>query len=192
MELVGISEIAELAEVSRSAVSNWISRDPSFPQPIADLACGQIWQKADIERWLEQNKHLGRSAKKMDNGLIQGKVYTHDFICQMFGGDAKGGSYLVQTREGIVCGCFTGTMNPEAPECILIGNGPRIMAKAERMAQQGGSIPVFMKQGVNQWEYKGPYEFVRFSRDAADFETRAVLADRNDVAAALFFKKGSE
>lgn len=57
------------------------------------------------------------------------------------------------------------------------------------MAKQGGVIPVFMKRAVNQWEYMGRYAFVRFSRDPADFEVRAALADRNDVVAALFFRK---
>ena len=63
MELVGTSEIAALASASRSAVSNWVSRDPSFPKPLADLACGQIWDKKEIEVWLAKN-HLIR-----ENGM---------------------------------------------------------------------------------------------------------------------------
>lgn len=188
MELVGTTEIAELASVTRAAVGNWVIRDPSFPKPIAELACGQIWLKSDVIDWLEQNKHLGQQEKNMESQLDVGKIYTHDFICKHYGGDAKGGSYLVQTRDGIQCGCFTDTKNPEAPNCILVGSGPRIEGKAERMAKQGGVIPVFMKRAVNQWEYMGRYEFVRFFRDPADFEVRAALADRNDVVAALFFR----
>ncbi len=117
-----------------------------------------------------------------------GQIYTHDFICKTFGGDAKSGTYLPQSQQTILCGCFTTMMNPDAPECVLVGNGPRIMAKAEKLAAQGGSIPVFLKLDTNQWEYKGRYELMLFSKNLPDFEAKAIVADRNDVAAALFFR----
>lgn len=118
-----------------------------------------------------------------------GKVYTHDFICKLFGGDAKSGTYLPQSKQTILCGCFTSEKNPDAPEKILVGHGPRIIAKAERLETQGGSIPVFLKRGTNQWAYQGVFEFVRLSRNPADFENEAVIADRCDVIAALIFRK---
>lgn len=189
MDLVGISEIASLASASRSAVSNWVTRDPSFPKPIADLACGQIWDKRDIEFWLEKNNHLGKNQMGVKENLRVGQIYTHDFICKTFGGDAKSGTYLPQSQQNILCGCFTTTMNPEAPECILVGNGPRILGKAEKLAAQGGSIPVFLKIATNQWEYKGIFELMSFSKNLSDFEAKAIAADRNDVAAALFFRQ---
>jgi hypothetical protein len=189
VELVGTSEIAALASTSRSAVSNWAARDPSFPKPIADLACGQIWNKRDIESWLEKNNHLRKNEMRSSANLQVGQIYTHDFICQTFGGDAKSGTYLPQSQQTILCGCFTTTMNPEAPECILVGNGPRILSKAEKFAAQGGAIPVFLKLGTNQWEYKGRFELRSFTKNPSDFEAKAVAADRNDVVAALFFRR---
>jgi hypothetical protein len=188
MEIVGTSEIADLASASRSAVSNWAARDPSFPKPIADLACGQIWDKRDVELWLERNNHLGANVMNAKAALQVGQIYTHDFICKTFGGDAKSGTYLPQSRQTILCGCFTTRMNPEAPECVLVGNGPRILAKAEMLAAQGGAIPVFLKIETNQWEYKGVFELVSFSKNPSDFEAKAVDADR-DVVAALFFRR---
>lgn len=192
MELVGTSEIAVLASTTRSAVSNWAARDPSFPKPVADLACGQIWSKRDIELWLEKNNHLRKNEMSAKASLQVGQIYTHDFICQTFGGDAKSGTYLPQSQQTILCGCFTTTMNPEAPECILVGNGPRILAKAVKLAAQGGSIPVFLKLATNQWEYKGKFELLSFTKNSSDFEAKAVAADRNDVAAALFFRRVEE
>ena len=189
VELVGTSEIAILASASRSAVSNWVARDPSFPKPVADLACGQIWEKNEIEAWLEKNNHLRESDMSAKQNLQVGQIYTHDFICKTFGGDAKGGTYLPQSRQTILCGCFTTVLNPEAPECVLVGDGPRILSKAEKLAAQGGSIPVFLKTGTNQWIYKGEFEVTGFSKNSADFEAKAVAADRNDVAAALFFRQ---
>jgi hypothetical protein len=188
MELVGTSEIAALASASRSAVSNWVSRDPSFPKPLADLACGQIWDKKEIEVWLAKNHLIRENGMSAIENLQIGQIYTHDFICKTFGGDAKSGTYLPQSQQTILCGCFTTMMNPDAPECVLVGNGPRIMAKAEKLAAQGGAIPVFLKLDTNQWEYKGRYELMLFSKNLPDFEAKAIVADRNDVAAALFFR----
>ncbi|MBK7357242.1 hypothetical protein [Propionivibrio sp.] len=189
MELVGISEIAALASTSRAAISNWVSRDPSFPEPVADLACGQIWNKQEIELWLRKNNHLREGNMDAKANLQVGQIYTHDYICKTFGGDAKGGSYLPQNKQTILCGCFTTTMNPEAPEVVLVGNGPKIIGKAEILAAQGGSIPVFLKMGTNQWKYQGMFELLSFSKNPADFEAKATLADRNDVAAILTFKR---
>jgi chromosome partitioning protein len=53
MELVGVSEIAELAGVSRQAVSNWRSRSKNFPSPLAELSSGPVWLKENIENWLK-------------------------------------------------------------------------------------------------------------------------------------------
>ena len=189
MKLAGITEIAELASISRSAVSNWIKRDPSFPRPLAVLACGPIWDKADVETWLLKNNLSRESDMNEIDSLRIGTVYTHDFICTTFGGDAKSGTYLPQSKQTILCGCFTKTMNPDAPECILVGNSPRILGKAEKLAAQGGDIPVFLKLATNQWEYKGRFELMLFTRNPQDFESKAISADRNDVSAALFFRR---
>jgi len=191
MELVGISEIAELASTTRSAVSNWVVRDPSFPTPLASLACGQIWDKDDVEGWLVKNSHLTEGKMNTTENLQVGHLYTHDYICQAFGGDAKSGTYLPQKQQTILCGCFTKTMNPGAPECILVGRGPKIIAKAEKLAVQGGVIPVFLKIDTNQWQYEGKYELVKFSKNPEDFESKAIAADRSDVVGALFFRRSA-
>jgi chromosome partitioning protein len=52
MELVGLSEIAEMAGVSRQVVTNWRARTKDFPTPIVELASGSVWKREDIERWL--------------------------------------------------------------------------------------------------------------------------------------------
>lgn len=189
MELVGTSEIAALAGVSRSAVTNWVSRDSSFPQPVAVLACGQIWEKTAIDRWLTENGYSNSGKADALPELKIGGVYSHDFICTSFGGDAKSGTYLPQSQQTILCGCFTIEMNPEAPEWILIGNKNKVIKKAERLESQGGSIPVFLKLGTNQWEYQGQYELVTYSRAPEIFREKAREAQREDIVGALNFRR---
>jgi len=51
--LVGISEIADLAGVSRQAVSNWRLRYDNFPRPIQDLQSGPVWDREKAEAWVK-------------------------------------------------------------------------------------------------------------------------------------------
>lgn len=53
MELVGTAEVGALVGVSRQRVNELLRSDPSFPSPVAELAAGRIWQRTDIERWME-------------------------------------------------------------------------------------------------------------------------------------------
>jgi hypothetical protein len=186
MELVGLAEIAEMAGVTRQAVTNWTARHASFPEPVARLAAGPIWDRSAVASWLQAQGLMPGHAQ---SHFRKGSVYTHQDLIDAFGGEVKGGIFL-PTRDGrVVCGCITMDMNPEAPECILIGDKPRVVARAEKMAAQGGTIPIFIKRGVNQWEFRGPYDFVRISHDPGDFAALAREAGRDDIVAALYFRR---
>lgn len=59
--LLGIWEIAELAGVSRQAVSNWRARSGNFPDAVANLHSGPVFRRKDIVHWLER-RQVGASA----------------------------------------------------------------------------------------------------------------------------------
>lgn len=48
--LVGQTEIAAMLDVSPNVVGTWIARG-KLPPPLASLACGRIWLRADIVAW---------------------------------------------------------------------------------------------------------------------------------------------
>jgi hypothetical protein len=50
--LIGIFEIAELANVSAPAVANWRKRFPDFPTPLAELKSGPVFSESDVKLWL--------------------------------------------------------------------------------------------------------------------------------------------
>jgi predicted DNA-binding transcriptional regulator AlpA len=50
---MGTSEIAKLLGVSRQR-ANQLAQREGFPEPIARLAAGPIWESADIERWARE------------------------------------------------------------------------------------------------------------------------------------------
>lgn len=51
--LVGIAEIAELAKVSKQAVTNWRLRYEHFPRPIQNLQSGPVWDRENVEAWVK-------------------------------------------------------------------------------------------------------------------------------------------
>ena len=56
VRLLGLSEAAEIFEVSRQVIANWRARYHDFPKPVAELKSGPIWHLEDIVKWGAQNK----------------------------------------------------------------------------------------------------------------------------------------
>lgn len=67
-DLIGLYEIAMLAEVGPSAVANWRKRFQDFPAPVADLKSGPVFLESHIRTWLakRQGKELLSSALYYD------------------------------------------------------------------------------------------------------------------------------
>ena len=55
--LAGVREIAQLLSVSRQRADQ-ITRTKDFPDPIAELASGRIWERSAVVRWA---RRTGRS-----------------------------------------------------------------------------------------------------------------------------------
>lgn len=54
--LIGVYEIAEMANVSPSAVANWRRRFPDFPSPVADLKSGPVFAENQVKLWLARRQ----------------------------------------------------------------------------------------------------------------------------------------
>jgi predicted DNA-binding transcriptional regulator AlpA len=57
MDLVGLTEIGELLGVSRQRAGQ-LSETDGFPEPVAVLAAGRIWKRADVEAWARRSGRL--------------------------------------------------------------------------------------------------------------------------------------
>lgn len=55
-QLVGLFEVAEMAGVSRTVISNWRVRDQRFPTPIAVLKSGPVFRTSQVRRYLKRRK----------------------------------------------------------------------------------------------------------------------------------------
>lgn len=72
MDYVGLSEIAERADVLPSAVSNWLKRysnvdcgngcdahcPKQFPDPLINLPRRKIWNWEDVVEWLRETNRI--------------------------------------------------------------------------------------------------------------------------------------
>lgn len=54
--LIGLYEIAELANVSPSAVANWRKRFNDFPAPIAELKSGPVFDENQVRLWMAKRQ----------------------------------------------------------------------------------------------------------------------------------------
>ncbi len=63
--LAGLAEVAELLGVSKRSASRYAQR-PDFPQPLARLSSGTIWDAAQVEAWGAEHGPFrpGRPAKR--------------------------------------------------------------------------------------------------------------------------------
>ena len=50
MDLVGLTEIADMLGVSRSR-AHQLAETEGFPTPVGEISAGRIWERADVERW---------------------------------------------------------------------------------------------------------------------------------------------
>lgn len=60
--LVGIPQIAEIANVGRSAVGNWRKRHPDFPVPKVQTPSGALFDLKEVEDWLIQQGKISQRA----------------------------------------------------------------------------------------------------------------------------------
>jgi chromosome partitioning protein len=54
-DLLGLSEAAELLQISRQTLGNWRQRRDDFPRPEAELRSGPVWRLDDLTAWAGAN-----------------------------------------------------------------------------------------------------------------------------------------
>jgi predicted DNA-binding transcriptional regulator AlpA len=61
-DMVGVSELAELLGVTKRTAIRYSQR-PDFPAPLARLAAGPVWKRADVEKWAKMTLPLPRTGR---------------------------------------------------------------------------------------------------------------------------------
>lgn len=55
--LMGLAEVAKLLGLSRQRADQ-LARTKGFPEPVAELIGGRIWQRESVERWARETGRL--------------------------------------------------------------------------------------------------------------------------------------
>jgi len=58
LELMGVAEVCALLGVSKQRVDQLVRTHLDFPRPVAQLAAGRIWLRADILKWARDTGRL--------------------------------------------------------------------------------------------------------------------------------------
>jgi len=77
-DLVGINEIAAMAEVTTQAVANWRVRSADFPQPLKELASGPVFRRSQIRAWLKRNNRKLGSLQTSSSYYPRLKSFRND------------------------------------------------------------------------------------------------------------------
>ena len=56
--LVGVSEIATRLGCSVTVVHSWRRRDLDFPEPLAELRMGLVWDWPEVASWAQRTNRL--------------------------------------------------------------------------------------------------------------------------------------
>lgn len=120
-------------------------------------------------------------------GFELGKSYTRREIHNVLGGSVQ--AFLPDKGGRVVCACLTRRLNPDVPNVILVGGGPDIYRRGRMLANQGGTIPVFLKNASDDWRYAGEFEVERASEIAADIAPWQSRAGRDDVRIVIHMRK---
>lgn len=118
-----------------------------------------------------------------------GKKYTRHQIHAVLGGELQ--TYLPQSNGRIVCGCFKPSLDPKAPDQVLIGDTPKVKQKAEVLCQQEGTIPVFLKLRRARWEYQGLFCVKKYSVDSEEIQQKQQESGRKGIVAVLYLECAS-
>jgi hypothetical protein len=55
-DLIGVAECAAMARLLRSNFVRDHANHPDFPRPIAELAAGRVWMRADVAAYFEARR----------------------------------------------------------------------------------------------------------------------------------------
>ena len=100
-----------------------------------------------------------------------------------------GGDSYIRTKNGKVMGlAITSEKNPEAPEIIVVGTGPRIIKNAELLVDCGEFVPVYLKQAVDSWKLLGMYKAEQYNKSKQKIEKHKKHRPENSISGILFLR----
>jgi hypothetical protein len=103
----------------------------------------------------------------------------------------KGHGYVRFEDGRVVCANLKPELNPDAPEIILVGQGPLREKWAKILCDQDRSIAfeVYLKKSVNNWKYEGDFVVENWSEAKVEIQKHEIRAKRHDVFRVIKLRK---
>jgi len=106
-----------------------------------------------------------------------------------------GGDDYIRTKHNEVRGlALRLDINPDAPDVIIFGTGPRIKKRAQLFLDSGRAVPAYVKRDSGKWEYLGEYRATAIRRDKATIDkyTARRRGYTGGVSGVLFLESTAE
>ncbi|MBK9153420.1 MAG: DUF3883 domain-containing protein [Chloracidobacterium sp.] len=101
-----------------------------------------------------------------------------------------GGDDYIRTKRNVVKGlALTRTLNPDAPEVVVFGKGPRVVRRAKLFLESGLTVPAYIKRTTNSWEYLGQYRAIEIRTDKEALRHFGRTRKPDTVAGALILQR---
>jgi predicted DNA-binding transcriptional regulator AlpA len=96
IKLMGAAEIAQLLVVSPSRVHQILRDDATFPEPVAVLSMGKVWNADDVDRWNAARKapRPARDQGKADQWTLDDLHQALDRYERLLGSSGKSSSTI--------------------------------------------------------------------------------------------------
>jgi len=125
----------------------------------------------------------------MNGKFEKGKRYSNRQIRDVIGGDVQ--KFLPMAHGQVVGALLRPELNPGAPAVILVGEGDDRSRRAKTLVAQGGSIPIFIKRGTDDWEFVGHFQVTSSTRDRRRIRRHADLVG-HQVKMLIFLEEVAE
>ena len=108
-----------------------------------------------------------------------GDIVTRDELSKNVG--AGGDGCFLHSQNKVVAIAMNPDKNPNAPEILLVGKGPRKELYASTLLKSGAFVPTFIKRAPHQWVYMGDFKAGKIDRDAEVIDRHAKRSGRGDI-----------
>lgn len=66
VDLIGVTQVAELLGMTRAGAHKLVGRETSFPSPVSVVGNRKLWRREDVEAWIATRPLSLDQAKAMD------------------------------------------------------------------------------------------------------------------------------
>jgi len=116
----------------------------------------------------------------LEVGEIVSRVKLSEYV------GAGGQSCILHKKNTMVALAMKPELNPDAPNVLLVGKGPKKEKYAKILLADGNHGPVFTKKASNQWENCGEFKAEKIDHNRQLITLQSQRCGRRDIWGVLY------